>query len=150
LKVWNEEGHKLVGDFSSGVWLDDKESISTHWGVFDSNSELVGGARLSICRTPIELPENSWFLRVDGVSYPTSYLSRDIITKPHQRKGIMKFIDLERIALSRELGAKSIIVNVPDYRVSEFERIGFKTVTAMELGHTLPTLLWQGMLLDLT
>lgn len=116
-QVWNHEGFQ-PGMRHEGTWLDTHDAVAIHWVVYRAN-QIIGSARLSIHTNATDLPDADDFAKL-GIFYPLpiASLNRLVVCPASRGKGIARWLDQQRIEHAQRLGAKTIIAEVPDYRVS--------------------------------
>lgn len=142
LSVWQDQKVKMVGDFSSGSWSDAEEVKSTHWAVFYAG-ELVAASRMTIYNFLSELPDARFYQELPEISaMPIGYLTRDVVLKEHQGKGLGEYFNRVRISELRNVRAKTVLASIPDYRISSFEKLGVKLIREPRLGYVFPEMKW--------
>jgi GNAT superfamily N-acetyltransferase len=123
-QVWNHEGFQ-PGTSGNGTWLDRYDPFASHWVVYRAN-QIIGSARLSIHTNAADVPDANDFMQL-GISYPPpiASLNRLVVCPTSRGKGIARWLDQQRIEHAQKLGAKTIIAEVPVYRVSTLTKQGF-------------------------
>ncbi len=127
--VWsNKLGHNC---FSQGMWTDVHDFHSFHWGVFDAQDELIAAARLCIHEKVTEFPDFSEIRQLTKeleLPSPIGMMTRLVVSPNFEKMGIARQLDQIRIEKAQKLGAKTIILQVPDYRRKSIEKLGFECV----------------------
>jgi predicted GNAT family N-acyltransferase len=127
VSVWsNQLGQKA---FLENQWCDEHDQHAFHWIVINTENELIASARLCLHNTIAEFPDFQEIRElVTEFPPPIAMMTRLVISPNYQKLGISKILDLARIKKAEQLGAKSIVLQVPFYRIKSIEKFGFKCV----------------------
>ena len=113
--------------FSGGKWKDKHDEDSIHWGVITEDNRLIAAARLCIHDEVSQFPDYDEISGlVDYLPGPIGMMTRLVVHPEFQKMGISKKLDKIRIEKSIELGAGSIMLQVPTYRRKSIESFGFE------------------------
>jgi hypothetical protein len=148
--IWQSEDTRLVGEFPDNSWIDSLEEMSEHWAAFDLSGNLVAAARLTLFQDFESFPDQSWYnLPTKEICLPMVFFSRDVVELKHRKNGLGNFFNLERLLRARELGARTAVADIPDYRARTFRNLGFKEIRRPKLGFILPDIKWAIVSKDL-
>jgi len=148
LSVWQNESHQPQGSAEADILVDEHEDCSHHWTVFSEQGELIAAARLGVYQELRSLPDGDWYddLQSD-LDVPIAYFSRCVVDQKHRCQGIGGFLIEDRLRHARELGAKCVLADLPEYRIAAFKQQGFHQIRPPKAGSVIPTLSWTVMVL---
>lgn len=133
---------------STPDWRESMDDWGWHFLIHQGN-RLVGAARLHVYDEWSSSKSAEYF---DGLNVspknPVGYLSRLVVDPNSQGLGIGTFLDKHRVLKAQELGAKSVICDVPSYRVPHMVKLGFKVCQSPKMGLALPDIEWTGLYLE--
>ncbi|MEL6261358.1 MAG: GNAT family N-acetyltransferase [Cyanobacteria bacterium J06626_6] len=123
--VWNQQLQTAV--FSETKWSDAHDQHAFHWIVLNEQNNLIASARLCVHQSVSELPDSQ---EIEGLlpelPTPIAMMSRLVVEPSYQRLGIARRLDIRRLERAGQIGAKSLVLQVPGYRRTSVERLGFE------------------------
>lgn len=149
LAVWRAESTTLVGSFPDNSWGDEKDLLSQHLVVFSLScpDKIIASARLTLYDSFESFPDRAWYSDFAlPVVPPIAYLTRDVVDSQHRTIGLGQYLNLERLRLAEDQGAKTAIADIPDYRIRSFEALGFAMMQKPKIGIIFPEMKWTVML----
>lgn len=125
--VWNL--HVGLDVFAEKVWTDCHDCHACHWGILNTSGYMVASARLCVHDTIEEFPDyfpgNTFDCDFDS---PIAMMNRLVVHPDYQKRGLASGLDRVRINKALSLYCKSIVIEVPSYRIKSLERHGFEYV----------------------
>lgn len=125
VRVWSNQLGETA--FSGEKWSDQHDLHAFHWVVLNDEHELIASARLCVHNTIADFPD---FEEIQGLvtelPSPIAMMSRLVVSSKYQRLGISQKLDLARFQKAEQIGVKSSVLQVPDYRRKSVEKLGFK------------------------
>lgn len=124
-RVWSRQ----IGEeaFEGGKWIDEYDESGLHWGVFNENNQLIAAARLNVGMMVGDFPDYDEIKDIPcNLPAPIGMMTRLVTDPAYQKLGISHILDEVRILKAEELGVRSIILQVPDYRCKSIEKFGFE------------------------
>ena len=147
-QVWKDEGLtikqlKILGE--DNKWLDSCDIKSYHWAIFDKSSDkLVASARLLPCRDFSSLPYDNWYTDLSEIPKGRiGHLGRDVVNTNYRSKGFGTYLNIGREQKAKKLGIESLIADIPSYRKSNFEKLGYKEIQPAKPGTLIPSIDWS-------
>ncbi len=131
-EVWQHESGQIVDNCE---WKDDIESSIQCWLILNGEC-IVAVARVSIhdrFETLLDLdfyckfPE--WNNAKKSLTLPVAALTRLAVRSDFRGRGVANFLDRERIAWAKEMGAASTVTTVNTHRMQSLRKFGFQDLT---------------------
>jgi len=124
VKVWNQQINQTA--LTERTWSDNHDSHAFHWIVLNEQNQLIASARLCIHNAVSELPDLEEIEKlVQKAPVPVAMMSRLVVDPLYQRRGIARKLDSLRLEKAKQQKAKSVVLQVPDYRRKAVEELGF-------------------------
>ena len=129
VQVWKHEGVDIEVDPILGkCWLDNHDLHAEQWVVWRGNS-IVAAGRFCIHNLVEEIPEYEYFDcftdTIKRLPTPIASMNRLVVCPSARRHGLASKIDRVRIEAAERMGARSIVVDVPPYRLEHMKKLGF-------------------------
>lgn len=140
VEAWKETPGVNPELFSGEEWLDEKDPVSFHWGMFD-NGKLIAASRLSIVDEIEKLPWLDSMMKFNPFEVlrtPVASLNRQVIKKEYRGKGLTRYIDEIRIEKARIEGAKCVIGEPVKIRINSLKKLGFEYLGQFDPTYELP------------
>ena len=150
LSVWRASGTRIEVPAAIKSWRDTpQDSNGIHFALI-LGSELIAATRLNVYQNFVDMPGHDWFssLKVK-LATPFGMIGRLVVAPAYQHKGAGKWLDRECLREAALRGCKSVLCDVPSYRVESLTRMGFKAIQAPKKGVMLPEIEWTTMYLSL-
>ena len=87
----------------------------------------MASSRLGLYGSFEEIPDYDWYAELsDNLLFPVGYLSRIVVETDSQRQGLGSYLVNVRIAYAASQGARSVLTDVPEYRIDVLKKRGFQ------------------------
>ncbi len=130
-RVWEEENSINSDLFPDKCWLDSLDSAGRHWVLEDAQSGAwMAAARMTLHTTLEDGYRDVQLWRRCGkhLPLPTVDLGRLVVLSAYRGRGLAQLLNTTRIAVAREMGAKSIMVTASAGNARLLQKLGFEDI----------------------
>ncbi len=131
VRVWRHSGIELGSGPEHEAWTDLHDQHATHFAIWDG-ARLVASARLCLHERIEDVPDYERLRKVvhgwPVLPAPIACFNRLVVHPLFRRRGLAEALDRVRLSTAKAMGARSVFLTVPAYRVNAVKRLGF-TVT---------------------
>lgn len=130
LRVWRAIGAEMgPTPDGGGGWVDEHDQHAIHFAVWHGGC-LVAAARLCLHERLEDAPDYEHHKQVvtawPSLPAPIACFNRLVVDPAFQRRGLATALDKIRLVTAKELGAHSVFLTVPRYRVNAIIQLGFQ------------------------
>jgi len=143
--VWECSGMNMssvANDVMDNIWLDKFDKNAYIWAIY-KEKQLVASARLTLHDTISSLPDAYCYSGYEACfPSPIAAFNRLVVLKEFRQLKLSHYLELIRIKKSIELGAKSITLMCPDYRIDSLMKKKFSVLGNIADDPHYPNIKW--------
>jgi len=144
-QVWKNSGMNMssvANDVMDNIWLDKFDKNAYIWAIY-KEKQLVASARLTIHDSIPSLPDAYCYTEYEACfPSPIAAFNRLVVLKEFRQLKLSHYLELIRIKKSIELGAKSITLMCPDYRIDSLMKKKFSVLGNIADDPHYPNIKW--------
>lgn len=140
--VWRDLGMDMTSSIKSYSWIEPIDYDAYHWIVY-KEQQVVSSARLTLHKTIDTLPESALYKKHQHeFPGPIASFNRLVVKNEFRNRKLSSQLDQLRIEQSVNIGAKSIALDCPEFRVNSLIKKGFKLIDGPVDGVKCPSKKW--------
>lgn len=143
--VWADGGMDMTNSLSNSGWIEEIDKDAYLWAIYDDD-RVIASARLTIHLSTESLPEAPLYTRHhDLFPAPIASFNRLVVLEAFRGLKLSHYLDQIRVDKSREIGAKCIALDCPEFRAESLRKRGFAQIGEPIPGIKCPSLKWVVM-----